>query len=160
MPPAASGSVETDREALVALYNSHLTGGEILGYQLQLAERRSPRANGRASAPTTTGALQPLEFYGNGLSGEIPAELGSLSNLESLKLSNNGNGLSGEIPPELSSLSNLKSLELHYNRLSGEIPAELGSLWNLESLGLIYNALDAKIPVEHGQPLQFLIMAA
>ena len=37
------------------------------------------------------------------MSGEIPAELSSLSNLERL----NGNALSGEIPAELGSLSNL-----------------------------------------------------
>ena len=39
------------------------------------------------------------------MSGEIPAELGSLSNLERLSLGNND--LSGEIPAELGSLSNL-----------------------------------------------------
>ena len=37
---------------------------------------------------------------------EIPAELGSLSNLTKLSLL--GNGLSGEIPAELGSLSNLE----------------------------------------------------
>ena len=39
------------------------------------------------------------------MSGEIPAELGSLSNLTELYL---GNDLSGEIPAELGSLSNLE----------------------------------------------------
>ena len=38
------------------------------------------------------------------------------------------NNLSGEIPAELGSLSNLQSLWLNHNGLSGEIPAELGSL--------------------------------
>ena len=44
------------------------------------------------------------------------------------------NQLSGEIPAELGSLSNLISLILDNNALSGEIPAELGSLSNLISL--------------------------
>ena len=48
------------------------------------------------------------------MSGEIPAELGSLSNLQRLYL--NDNGLSGEIPAELGSLSNLTDLRLN-NRL-------------------------------------------
>ena len=46
------------------------------------------------------------------------------------------NELSGEIPAELGSLSNLRWLEFKYNDLSGEIPAELGSLSNLEALEL------------------------
>ena len=40
--------------------------------------------------------------------------------------------MSGEIPAELGSLSNLERLYLNDNALSGEIPAELGSLSNLE----------------------------
>ena len=57
------------------------------------------------------------------MSGEIPAELGSLSNLEVLDLS--FNGLSGEIPPELGSLSNLSWLMLSFNGLSGCVPSSL-----------------------------------
>ena len=45
------------------------------------------------------------------------------------------NALSGEIPPELGSLSNLTQLWLTENALSGEIPAELGSLSNLDTSG-------------------------
>ena len=65
------------------------------------------------------------------MSGEIPPELGSLSNLTVLVLS--VNELSGEIPAELGSLSNLTDLYLSSNELSGEIPAELGSLSNLRT---------------------------
>ena len=82
----------------------------------------------------------------NNLSGEIPAELGSLSNLEYLNLS--FNGLSGEIPAELGSLSNLKELLLDANGLSGEIPAELGSLSNLQLLVLHRNELSGEIQVD------------
>ena len=57
------------------------------------------------------------------LSGEIPAELGSLSNLEWLKLSNNE--LSGEIPAWLGSLSNLEYLYLNGNELSGCVSSSL-----------------------------------
>ena len=40
------------------------------------------------------------------------------------------NELSGEIPAELGSLTNLQWLHLTLNQLSGEIPTELGSLTN------------------------------
>ena len=41
--------------------------------------------------------------------------------------------MTGEIPAELGSLSSLERLHLGSNQLTGEIPAELGSLPNLEA---------------------------
>ncbi len=61
-----------------------------------------------------------------------------------LKLS--GHGLSGEIPAELGSLSELGALLLQDNQLSGLIPAELGSLIRLERLFLSGNLLTGCIP--------------
>ena len=151
-PAYASSSAETDREALVALYNA--TDGLNWRYSADWL-RDAPlgdwggvttaRRRARYSAGTriqqlargdTAGAGQPLQpdrsvpRHGNDLSGEIPPELGSLSNLTDLSL--HGNDLSGEIPPELGSLSNLTDLSLHHNELSGEIPPELGSLSNAD----------------------------
>ena len=90
--------------------------------------------------------LERLDLSDNQLSG-VPPELGSLSNLERLDLSDNQ--LSG-VPPELGSLSNLTHLYLHDNQLSGEIPSELGSLSNLEWLWLQRNQLSGEIPAELG----------
>ena len=87
-----------------------------------------------------------LRLNGNQLNG-IPPELGSLTNLERLLL--HDNQLSGEIPGELGNLSNLKWLELQRNELSG-IPPELGSLSNLEHLDLQNNQLNGEIPGELG----------
>ena len=56
-----------------------------------------------------------------------------------------GNQLSGEVPSELGSLSNLKSLYLSSNELTG-IPGELGSLSNLETLFLSSNQLTGMPP--------------
>ena len=52
--------------------------------------------------------------------------MAEMSSVEYLELSENN--LSGAIPPELGSLSNLTSLYLNENRLSGAIPPELGDL--------------------------------
>ena len=50
--------------------------------------------------------------------------------------------MSGEIPAELANLSNLEDLDLSFNQLSGEIPAELG---NLPNLSLDGNQLSGRI---------------
>ena len=137
----ASGSAETDREALVALYNA--TDGENWNASgnwlsdVPLSEWGGVTTNG-------DGRVTELDRKANGLSGEIPAELGSLSNLSALALSDNE--LSGEIPPELGSLSTLSALALSDNHLSGEIPPELGSLSTLSVLYLSDNELSGCVP--------------
>ena len=73
------------------------------------------------------------------MTGEIPSELGSLSNLHNLYL--NSNNLTGEIPSELGSLSNLRQLWLPFNNLTGPLPLELVNLTNLESLHVVGNNL-------------------
>ena len=103
------------------------------------------------SIPRELGSLSNLGFLSlghNELSGSIPRELGNLSNLWSLSLSSNE--LSGSIPRELGSLSNLRGLSLSSNELSGNIPRELGSLSNLTFLSLSSNELSGSIPRELG----------
>ena len=82
------------------------------------------------------------------LTGPIPAQLGKLSNLESLKLG--GTTVTGSIPRELGSLPNLRSLWLDGTSLTGAIPVELGQLSNLDSLMLAFNGLTGGIPAELG----------
>lgn len=89
-----------------------------------------------------------LFLAGRNLTGRLPAELGSLSNLERLDF--NGNSLTGDIPPELGNLSNLEDLSIRHTRLTGDIPAELGNLSNLQWLHLNDNQLTGEIPSELG----------
>ena len=162
-------SLETDREALVALYNAadgpnwsnnrnwlsdepsgkwHGVGTDRSGRVLSLYLHDNQLSG---EIPAELGNLANLELlglYGNQLSGEIPAELGNLANLEGLYLDDNQ--LSGEIPPELGNLANLEGLVLDGNQLSGEIPPELGNLANLEGLYLYDNQLSGEIPPELG----------
>ena len=93
-------------------------------------------------------SLERLYLSQNMLSGEIPAELGNLTSLEFLSLW--GNELTGEIPAALGNLVSLERLYLHENMLSGEIPAELGNLTSLERLYASRNMLSGKIPAELG----------
>ena len=84
----------------------------------------------------------------NYLRGEIPSEIGNLSNLTELHLGHNG--LQGEIPPEIGNLVNLAYLSLWDNELTGSIPREIGNLANLTYLSLWDNELTGSIPPEIG----------
>ena len=89
-----------------------------------------------------------LRLRDSGLTGMIPQELGTLSDLTYLDL--RGNQLTGTIPSELGKLAELKTLYLHDNRLNGTMPAELGDLSNLQRLWLSNNQLTGPIPPELG----------
>ena len=131
---AQTAAEDTDRAALVALYNA--TDGPNWTYPNWVNNPNwlsdKPLDEWHGVAADARDRVFGLRLWSSQLNGEIPPELGNLSNLEALYLSNNR--LSGEIPPELGSLSNLERLSLNGNQLSGGIPAELGSLSNLTML--------------------------
>ena len=105
------------------------------------------RLNGEL--PTELGNLSELTvlaLQNNRLSDSIPAELGNLTNLTDLVLSNNQ--LSGSIPAELGNLASLTDLALGDNQLSGSIPSELGSISTLVRLYLNDNSLTGPLPSE------------
>ena len=85
-----------------------------------------------------------LTLDNNNLTGEIPSEIGNLTNLTVLTLSLNQ--LTGSIPLEIGNLTNLTMLTLGSNQLTGEIPPEIGNLTNLSYLWLHNNQLTGEIP--------------
>ena len=96
----------------------------------------------------TLTSLEVLYLNDNELTGPIPAELGTLTSLKVLFLW--GNQLTGPIPTWLGTLTSLEGLELSDNELTGPIPAELGNLTSLEELYLSGNELTGPIPAELG----------
>ena len=127
-----SESRREDAEALVALYNATdglnwenntnwLTDAPISDWAGVTASDKT--VNGRSTGECV---VRSLRLSWNQLSGEIPAEMGNLSNLGSLDPSHNQ--LSGAIPAEMGNLLNPYSLDLSHNQLSGTIPAELGKI--------------------------------
>ncbi len=157
-----------DRAALIALYNS--TNGPSWRHSDHWLSEPTPvdfwygvetdnsgrvvelRLEGlRGEIPSELGNLSELRFLwlGYELTGKIPYQLGNLANLEVMWLPQNM--LSGQIPPALGNLENLQSLELQSNQLSGGIPPELGRLTNLIILRLWDNHLEGSIPQELGR---------
>ena len=130
----------SDRAALVALYNA--TGGANWGdntYWLSDA----PIHLWYGVQTDEDGRVTKMDLsigggrFGNNLVGTLPAELGHLTELKWLYLSNNN--LTGPLPAELGNLTNLEVLTLFNNDLTGSLPAELGSLTNLKVLDLYSN---------------------
>ena len=130
---------QTDRDALISLYNS--TGGDSWsgnsGWKgaptLEDGFNSDPCAAPLWFGVTCQGdRVTELDLDTNQLMGQIPSELGSVSNLTYLILDTNQ--LTGAIPEELGNLTNLEFLYLYDNELTGEIPSELSSLSNLTHL--------------------------
>jgi internalin A len=89
--------------------------------------------------------LQSLNLRNNWLKS-LPAELGQLTNLQTLNL---GSNRLTSLPSELGHLANLQKLDLYGNRLTS-LPAEVGQLTNLRELDLYGNRLTS-LPAEVGQ---------
>jgi len=94
----------------------------------------------------TDGQVLEIILYNDSLSGNIPSELGMLTQMTSFKAEYNQ--ISGNIPTHLGILSQLQTIDVSYNQLSGEIPTELGRLNRLVNLILSHNNLSGVVPVE------------
>ena len=152
---AGQGSTATDRTALEAIYRA--TGGD--DWTNNTSWLSNAPLEDWYGVEVTDGRVTGLRLGGwdetaqrhvdNGLTGSLPAELGTLSQLRWVEITGNS-GLTGRIPAELGNLARLESLNLQSNWLTGSIPASLGHLTELEFLGLDSNALTGSIPAELG----------
>ena len=138
-----------DTDALIALYNA-------LGQPDHLDNwlTREPIGEWEGVSVDATGRVAALSLANGGLTGELPAELGSLASLRYLNLADNQ--LTGELPPELGNLASLRYLNLADNQLTGELPPDLGNLASLEQLYLNNTGLTGEIPFELGDVLTSL----
>jgi len=88
-----------------------------------------------------------LEYFAAescGINGNIPLEIGNMSNLIQLSLSSND--LSGSIPSTIKGLHRLQSLNLSYNGLQGSMIDELCEIKSLSELYLTSNKLAGVLP--------------
>ncbi|CAO2183293.1 unnamed protein product [Urochloa humidicola] len=84
------------------------------------------------------GRVVMLNLKDLSLRGTLGPELGTLSHLRALVLSNNL--FTGLIPKELSALAMLEILDLSNNKLSGEVPQEIEEMQSIKHLLLFNNS--------------------
>ena len=171
MPPPSAPSAETDKEALLAIFEA--TGGEtwddsgtwagfspIGEWQGVGVDGNAPAGDPRVAPTPVPGSPTPTPTIPgadagrvtglalSGLTGPLPPELGNLTALETLSITNSD--LSGELPPELGNLSSLETLIITDSRLGGELPPELGNLSGLETLAITGGQVTGELPPELG----------
>ena len=141
--PAVDASSEDnpDRPPLIALYNTTNGAGWIANRSWTSA---IPLGAWYGVSTESGGRVRLLDLDGNQLAGQIPREMGDLSDLRTLRMTDNQ--LTGPIPHTLGNLSELVSLLLGRNLLTGQIPLALGDLTKLQALYLWENQLTGEIP--------------
>ena len=144
----------SERDVLAAVYRA--TGGPHWALNTNWLSDE-PIRTWHGVTTDESGSVIELNLNRNFLYGSIPAELGSLSNLKTLRMA--GNSLVGSIPVELGNLTALTNLDLQDNILSGSIPAELGKLSNLAWLELSENQLSGSIPPELSNLTNLTVLA-
>ncbi|XP_072950435.1 receptor kinase-like protein Xa21 [Typha angustifolia] len=90
--------------------------------------------------------LRELNLQGNRFGGQIPSLLGECQILEYLYLDRNL--FQGPIPSSLSQLRGLQVLDLSHNNLSGPIPEFLATFSELSSLNLSSNNFEGEVPLQ------------
>ena len=169
-PGTAQAPTPRDRAVLAAIYDA-TNGPNWTNNDNWLSDK--PIGEWHGVTTDASGRVVELRLHENRLTGEIPAELGSLDKLQKLFLGANdirggipselgnltslrelwlgdGLGLTGELPPELSKLTLLEVIDLGYSDISGPLPAWLGDLTRLRRLYLDGNEFSGEVPAELG----------
>jgi len=142
--------VQSDKDAILALYNA-TDGANWTNHNNWNTNEKVYNWYG---IKMRGNRVSEIDLHNNNLNGIIPSDIGDLTALININLSNNGSffpgDLHGSIPPEIGNLSNLRYLWIDFANLSGNIPSEIGNLSNLKDLALWYNQLSGNIPPEIG----------
>ncbi|MCB0207123.1 MAG: hypothetical protein KDH89_20065, partial [Anaerolineae bacterium] len=164
-------------EALVAFYIS--TGGDNWSHNTGWLQTTTPCT--WYGLTCSEGHVSRLHLHSNGLRGEIPQEIGDLTELVELWLASgfligsiplsltnldrlevlvvSSNDLTEPLPAEIGNLTALRVLDLNRNQLTGLIPPQLGNLTALADLRLNNNQLDGPIPPELGYLTQLVVLS-
>lgn len=144
---ATTGVPQAECEALVALYDA--TDG--INWTNSSNWKTDTDVATWYGVSVSTGHVSIVILLSNNLVGSIPAEIGNLTQLFRLDLSNND--LSGALPDAITNLTNLEQLELYNNAFTGSIPSAIGNLNKLAYFDASVNQFSASIPSSIGAML-------
>uniref|UniRef100_A0A1J3HFH7 Putative inactive receptor kinase n=1 Tax=Noccaea caerulescens TaxID=107243 RepID=A0A1J3HFH7_NOCCA len=137
LPLPSIQDLNADRAALLSLRSA--VGGRTFRWNI----RQTSPCNW-AGVKCESNRVTALRLPGVALSGKIPEGIfGNLTQLRTLSL--RLNALTGSLPLDLSSCSDLRHIYLQGNRFSGEIPEGLFSLSKLVRLNLAENSFTGEI---------------
>ncbi|XP_022718365.1 receptor protein-tyrosine kinase CEPR2-like isoform X2 [Durio zibethinus] len=137
-PPSLCLTVET--QALLDLKNKLKDPLNVLD---SWNESESPCKFYGVRCDAVSGKVMEISLANKSLSGEISPSISMLDNLANLYL--HQNSISGRIPAQLNSCTNLRLLNLTRNKMVGIIP-DLSGLKNLEALDLSFNSFSGRFP--------------
>ncbi|MDM8556136.1 leucine-rich repeat domain-containing protein [Desulfococcaceae bacterium HSG7] len=140
---SATGISFDECEALVAIYYN--IDGDNWIHNNGWLQTDTPPCNWEGVTCDNSGHVVKELDLSWGLNGNLPSEIGNLTNLTGLYL--RYNELSS-LPPEIVNLTNLTILDLKKNQLSS-LPPEISNLTNLTDLDLARNNL-SRLPSEIG----------
>ncbi|XVE80709.1 hypothetical protein DITRI_Ditri15bG0002500 [Diplodiscus trichospermus] len=118
------------------------------GY-LHVQELRMLNLNLSGNLPPELGQLSnltTLNFMWNNLTGSIPKEIGNIKSLQFLLLS--GNQLSGPFADELGYLPRLQIFQVDWNQISGPLPSSFANLISCGHFHMNNNSISGQIPME------------
>ena len=131
---------ERDRAALMALYEA--TGGKNWTRSDNWCSDK-PFGDWFGVDTDSKGRVTSIFLQQNNLTGHIPADVFSLSELIALDLQYNE--LTGEIPAEVGNAKKLGTIKLQHNKLTGSIPESIYGLDNLYIVELWSNKLSGEL---------------
>ena len=137
------GSLEDDREGLVALYNA-LDGDNWTNNTNWLSDEPLSTWHG-VTLWNNVERVGAISLQSNGLSGTLPAAISKISGLGYLRLSDNA-GISGSIPSSIGQLTYLRWIHLLNTSVSGSVPSSVSQLVDLEQLFIRSDNLTGSIP--------------
>ncbi|KAJ4978939.1 hypothetical protein NE237_009719 [Protea cynaroides] len=155
-----SGSLPESMIHCKALYALDFSGNSLTGnfpawifgldMQVPMLPENGPSGKIKDHSPSSVQPsfynLHLLDLSDNAFSGEIPGNIGLLSNVQYLNMSRNS--LVGGIPESIGELKTINVLDLSDNLLNGSIPSDIGGTVSLKELILEKNFLAGKIPIQ------------
>lgn len=146
---AGLSGLDLDKQALIKIYNSMNGASWTTPWKIDqpLVIGSTNWTGVTISSVGGINRVTSLVLNNRGLSGNIPNEIGYLSELKTLNLGNSAPGnITGVIPNTIGNLTKLSALVLSRNKLTGPIPNELTTLKTLTLLQMHTNLFTGNVP--------------